>query len=308
MNHDYIEFRHLRYFVAVAEAGNFNRAADRLGVSQPNISMQIRDLESTLRVELVQRRGRRILVTLTGQILLAYARSMLEQLESFYRELEVEPGEMRGVLHLGVVPILNLAVIPQLLEAFAANHPRIDLKVEEISSTEIETALEEGRINVGLGFLTRHSPNLRYERLCIDRFAVIVDRNHPWAKRRAVAISKLHRERIIQLPDSFVMRRMTDAIWREHHIRPRTVAQINTIETLLCSLASLKAAALMPRIALRRDSDLIAIPLQGKNLRIEVGLLRLIDSGNRGLVAEFAKLARSAIPRILRRNGMPNAG
>ena len=301
MVHDPLEIRHLRYFLAVAEAGSFSRAADRLGISQPNISQQMRDLELALRVDLLQRRGKRILLTSAGHIFQEYARSILRQVESFLQELSVEPGQMRGSLHLGVVPILNVALVPQLLGIFAATHPAVSLKVEEISSTEIETALEEGRMDVGLGFLTRHSPRLHYERLCTDEFGVIMHKSHPWAKRRLVDIAELHQERVLQLFDTFVMRRMVDAICRENQVRPRIVAEINAIETLLRSLAPLKAAALMPKIALRGTTDLIAIPLKGRNLSIEIGLLRLIDSGASSAVEEFTKLARSAVPRIIRR-------
>ncbi|MEO7166611.1 MAG: LysR substrate-binding domain-containing protein [Spartobacteria bacterium] len=301
MTHDPLEIRHLRYFLAVAEAGSFSRAADRLGISQPNISQQMRDLETTLRVSLFQRRGKRIFLTSSGQILEEYARSILRQIESCLQEVSVAPGEMRGSLHLGVVPILNVALMPQLLGMFASTHPAVSLNVEEISSTEIETALEEGRMDVGLGFLTRHSPNLRYERLCTDQFALIVHSSHRWARRRVVDVSELHQERILQLPDTFVMRRMTDAICREHQVRPRTIAQINAIETLLRSLAPLNAATLMPKIALGGTSGLIAIRLKGKNLTLEIGLLRLIDSGANSAVEEFTKMARLAVPKIIKK-------
>ncbi len=155
-------------------------------------------------------------------------------------------------------------------------------------------------MDVGLGFLTRHSPNLRYERLCTDEFALIVHESHPWAKRRFVDIAELHQARTLQLPDTFVMRRMTDAICREHQVRPRTVAEINAIETLLRSLAPLEAAALMPKIALRGTTGLTSIRLKGKNLALEIGLLRLIDSGANTAVSEFTKLVRAAVPRIIR--------
>jgi LysR family cyn operon transcriptional activator len=300
MIHDPLEIRHLRYFLAVAEAGSFSRAADRLGLSQPNISQQMRDLETALRVDLFQRRGKRILLTSAGLIFKEHARSILRQIENFLQELSVEPGQMRGALHLGVVPILNVSLIPQLLGEFVATHPAVSLNVEEISSTEIETALEEGRMDVGLGFLTRHSPNLHYERLCTDQFALIVSARHPWAKRRVIELTELHQTRVLQLPDTFVMRRMSDAICREHQVRPRIVAEINAIETLLRSLAPLKAAALMPKIALRGASGLTAIRLKGKNLALEIGLLRLIDSGASNAVEEFTKLARVAVPKIIR--------
>ena len=118
--------------------------------------------------------GKRILLTSTGLIFQEHARAILRHLENFLQELTSEPGQMRGSLHVGVVPAFNVALMPRLLGMFAAKHPGISLTVEEISSTEIETAIEEGRMDVGLGFLTRHSPNLRYERLCTDEFALIV--------------------------------------------------------------------------------------------------------------------------------------
>ena len=300
---DPLEIRHLRYFLAVAEAGSFSRAADRLGISQPSVSQQIRDLEIGLRVSLFQRRGKRILLTPRGLIFQEHARAILRQLENFLQELNSDPGQLRGALHLGVVPVLNVPIVPHLLGLFAANHPGISVIVEEISSTEIETALEEGRMDVGLGFVTRHSPNLRYERLCKDEFALIVSETHPWSKRRVISFSELHQQRLLQLPDSFVMRRMTDEICRNHQVRARTVAEINAIETLLRSLAPLQAAALMPKIALRgREAlKLKAIRLRGKNLGLEIGLLRLSDSAANSAVAAFTSLVKAVVPKLIKK-------
>lgn len=300
---DPVEIRHLRYFLAVAEAGSFSRAANRLGISQPSVSQQMRDLEAGLRVSLFQRRGKRILLTPRGLIFQEHARAILRQLENFLQELSSEPGQLRGALHLGVVPILNVPLVPDLLGLFAADHPGISVIVEEISSTEIETALEEGRMDVGLGFVTRHSPNLRYERLCTDEFALIVSAAHPWSHRRVIPLSELHQQRLLQLPDSFVMRRMTDDVCRNHQIRPRTIAEINAIETLLRSLAPLQAAALMPKIALRgrEGLNLKAIRLRGKKLGLEIGLLRLSDSSANSAVAAFTSLARAAVPKLIKK-------
>ena len=298
---DPLKIRLLRYFLAVAEAGSFSRAADRLGISQPSVSQQMRDLETALRVSLFQRRGKRILLTPIGLILQEHARAILRQVENFLDELTTEPGQLHGSLHLGVVPILNVALVPQLLGLFVADHPGISLNVEEISSTGIETALEEGRMDVGLGFITRHSPNLRYERLCGDQFALIVSEKHPWWNRRLVPLSELHQQRVLQLPDSFVMRRMSDEICRNHQVRPRIVAEISSIETLLRSLAPLEAAALMPKIALRGAQGSKAIRLEGKNLALEIGLLRLIGSTANSAVGAFAKLAQATVPKMIRK-------
>jgi LysR family cyn operon transcriptional activator len=158
-------------------------------------------------------------------------------------------------------------------------------------------------MDVGLGFLTRHSPNLRYERLCTDEFALIVAQNHPWANRRSVDFSKLHQQRLLQLPDTFVMRRMADEICRKHKVRPHVIAEIDAIETLLRSLGPLQAATLMPKIALRgrENLKLRAVRLNGKNLAVDIGLLRLSDSAANSAVAAFTSLAKATVPKIIKR-------
>src|SRR5881398_441083 len=122
-----LDIRHFRYFLAVAEAGSFSRAANRLGVSQPNVSQQLRDLELALHVQLFQRRGKRILLTSAGLIFQEHARAILRQLDSLMQELAAEPESMRGAIHVGVVPVLSIALIPRLLGIFAANYPGISL-------------------------------------------------------------------------------------------------------------------------------------------------------------------------------------
>lgn len=299
MTPDPLEIRHLRYFLAVAEAGSFSRAADRLGISQPSVSQQMRDLEAALRISLFQRRGKRILLTPRGLIFQEHARGLLRQLENLLDELSSEPQKLRGVLRLGIVPFLDVALAPQLLGSFVAKHPGITITVQEISSSDIETALEEGRMDVGLGFLTRYSPNLRYERLCGDHFVLIVPEAHPWAKRRVVPLSELHQQRLVQLPHSFIVRHMTDDICRKHQVRPRTVAEISSIEALLRSLGPLKAGALLPSVALSGKTGLKAIALRGKNLSVEIGLLRLIGSDANSAVRAFTALTKKIVPKII---------
>jgi LysR family transcriptional regulator, cyn operon transcriptional activator len=299
MIQDPIEIRHLHYFLAVARAGSFSRAADRLALSQPSVSQKMRDLEAGLRVSLFQRRGKRILLTAAGLIFQKHAHAMLSQLENFLDELSSDPPQFRGDLHLGIVPFLDAALVPQLVGLFVARHPGVNLTIAEISSDDIETALEEGRLDVGLGFLTHHSPNLRYELLCSDEFALIVPTGHPWWNRRTIHFSELHQQRLLQLPGSFTVRRMTDDICRNHQVRPRTVAEISAIETLLRSLNPLKAAALLPKVALRATAGLRAIRLRGKSVPLELGLLRLKDSSSNSMVAAFTELAKATVPKIL---------
>ena len=296
---DRLELRHLRCFLAVAEAGSFSRAAARLGVSQPRVSQQIRDLENALRVSLFQRRGKRTLLTPSGAILQEQARAVLRQVQSLLDHVSSESHQLRGALRLGIVPFLDVALAPHLLGLFTAQHPGITVEVQEFSSPDIETALEEGRVDVGMGFLTRHSPNLRYERLGGDRIVLLVADTHPWAHRRVVRLAELHQQPLIQPTHAFIIRHMTDDICLKHQVRPRTVAEFSAIQTLLRSLGPLKAGALLPRSALGGTDGLRAIALRGKNLSVEIGLLRLIDSGANSAVRAFTAWAKATVPKLI---------
>ncbi len=130
---------------------------------------------------------------------------------------------------------------------------------------------------------------------------MVVGETHAWARRREIELSELHRQRLVQLPDTYVMRRMTDEICRNHRIRPRTIAEINSIEMVLRALEPLNAVALMPRISLRgaEGLNLKSIRLEGRDLGLEIGLLRLVDSETNSAVAAFTKLAKLAVPKMI---------
>jgi len=129
-----------------------------------------------------------------------------------------------------------------------------------------------------------------------------VAQDHPWGNRRNVDFSKLQQQRLLQLPDTFVMRRMSDEICRKHKVRPRVIAEINAIETLLRSLGPSQAGTLMPKIALRgrENLELRAIRLRGKNLGLDIGLLRLSDSAANTAVAAFTTLAKATVPKMIK--------
>ncbi len=297
--YDPIDFRVLRYFIAVQTTGSFSRAAEQVGVSQPNISTQISRLEKSLNVKLLQRGGPRVMLSPFGQIFCRYALGIMRLTEDLRTRLATPPETISGNLRIGVIPPLNFAALPTLLGAFTKSHPAATFGVEEITSASIETALEDGRIDVGLGFLSPHSSRFHHQSLGKDRFVWIVHRSHPGAEKRSVHLSELEGERIVAMPERFLLRRVTDDVLREQGIRPSVVAEIGALGMLLRALGPLKAGTILPRIALHEGGDLVAIPLKGKKLSLRLGLLTLAGSQTQGLIQEFARLAREIIPPLV---------
>ena len=125
MNLGMIELRHLRYFLAVAEAAHFTKAASILHVTQPTLSHQIRQLEGQLNLALFDRIGRRVKLTAAGEVLLPHARRVLRELDEAQSALSELHGLKRGELKVGIVQTVNACVIPEIVARFSAAHSGI---------------------------------------------------------------------------------------------------------------------------------------------------------------------------------------
>ena len=144
-----MELRHLRYFVAVAEELHFRRAAERLHMSQPPLSQQIRALEEEVGATLLLRNQRRVELTAAGAAFLVRAREILAAVEDAAREARrVQRGEV-GRLAVGFVGSAMYSFVPELLRAFREQCPDIALRLHELGTTEQLRQLEDGRLDVG---------------------------------------------------------------------------------------------------------------------------------------------------------------
>jgi LysR family cyn operon transcriptional activator len=270
-----IEIRHLRYFLAVAETENFTRAARRLRISQPSVSQQVAQLERELRTPLFQRMGNRVRLTEAGAAFRLGAEVVLRKLEDACRSVQNVTGLITGHVDIGVIPALHVAWVPPMLERMSCEYPGVTVGVREQASSGIETELEAGRLDVGLGLVTRGSPSIRYERLLSEPFSVLVAEGHKFARRRSIAIAELERERLVLLPESFDMRRAAEELFRRARVRPRVAFEIDSVGAALGCVLRAGTPTLLPAIVLRGREvlRLRAIPLAGKVPRIDFGLL-----------------------------------
>ncbi|HEY4138925.1 MAG TPA: LysR family transcriptional regulator, partial [Casimicrobiaceae bacterium] len=134
------ELRHLRYFIAVAEDGSFTRAARRLNISQPPLSMQIRQLETMLGYELFERRPR-VALTLAGTSFLPAARRLLAQLSDAADAARFAADGAEGQVFLGFASSAVFDVLPRVLAAFRRSRPQVAVRLRELHSAELAEAL-----------------------------------------------------------------------------------------------------------------------------------------------------------------------
>jgi LysR family transcriptional regulator, benzoate and cis,cis-muconate-responsive activator of ben and cat genes len=145
-----MELRHLRYFVAVAEELHFGRAAKRLEMAQPPLSIQIQRLEKELGVKLLERTQRHVELTAAGKVFLERARRVLEQAELAIHAAQRAGRGETGSLAVGFVGSATYGVLPEVLRLFRRRFPDVDLMLYEMGSTAQQRAVVEGRLHLGL--------------------------------------------------------------------------------------------------------------------------------------------------------------
>ena len=187
-----VELRHLRYFVAVAEAENVLRAAtQKLHVSQPAVSRQIRDLEDELGAQLFERTGKSVRLTDAGFLFLKEARAVLERTDEAVRSVRAFAQAGETELHVGYTPALRAQIVSPTLRAFRQAMPKVHVKLHDWSNDKIVTGLRDGRLQ--LAFIVRpskrgESRDLRFEELLREQVRLAVPPTHPFAQRRSVSL------------------------------------------------------------------------------------------------------------------------
>ena len=145
-----MELRHLRYFIAVAEELNFSRAAERLHVSQPPLSRQIRGLEAELNVKLLERTTQRVRLTRAGHAVLARGRKLVRDAESLRAEAQMIEKESQEELRIGYAPSPTAVIISGVLCRYHELSPGARLTLHDLTHTEMLSGLKAGKLHAAL--------------------------------------------------------------------------------------------------------------------------------------------------------------
>lgn len=189
-----MELRHLRYFIAVAEEENITRAAERLHMSQPPLSRQIRDLEGEIGVPLLERNAKSIRLTRAGRVFLEEARAVLWRADQAVTAAQA--ASRRSDFHLGYAPSPSGEFLAQALQLFERTMPGLRVVLHDLSSIEMIAGLRAGRLQAAIMVETpgRIPRGLRFEQLRASPVGVVVSRTHRLASRRTLTAADVVNE------------------------------------------------------------------------------------------------------------------
>jgi DNA-binding transcriptional LysR family regulator len=194
-----MEFRHLRYLVALADELHFGRAALRLNISQPPLSQQIRQLEEELGVQLFERTNRKVRLTDAGRRLVDEAHLVLGRIDHLSKVASQAGGGEIGHLSVGVTGNINQALV-DTLRLLGKKHPAVHIELQYMSTETQVKALHEGHIDIGFLSLPVHDATLILEKTRAQPLWIAMPKSHPLARFRKVPVTSLADQHIILFP------------------------------------------------------------------------------------------------------------
>jgi DNA-binding transcriptional LysR family regulator len=192
-----VELRHLRYFVAVAQEQSFSRAARRLNISQPPLSMQIRDLESELGTRLFNRTTRKVDLTPIGVAMLPEAIRILDQTRISFERLQSLVTGLRNRLRLGILPTVAIEPFACGLRSFRELHPGVELHLEQGSVEELLEMVDEGRLDAAIVRPPLSFRRYEFRTLHRETLVLLLPDNHPLGRYKRIPWRSMHGERVL---------------------------------------------------------------------------------------------------------------
>lgn len=262
-----LETRQLQYFVVLAEELHFSRAAQRLCISQPPLSIAIRQLESTLDAQLFERNSRGVRLTHAGRHLLVQARDILERTRRAAVDTRAVAHGMAGSLRLGFVGSSMYRGLPQALELLRAQYPEVRVDLHELNSIDQVAALQGGKIDLGLMHTMAPPPGMKTQAIVSEPFIACVPEHHPLASQARIAIAQLADERLILFseavsPDYF---RVIRSMCQQAGFDPELRHEVRHWLSVLSLVGTGQGVSLVPACLQRAGMQGLAFkPIAGK--------------------------------------------
>ncbi|SLK22643.1 MULTISPECIES: LysR family transcriptional regulator [unclassified Paenibacillus] len=239
-----MEIRQMENFIVVCEELHFTRAADKIGISQPTLSQQIRALEDELGVPLFDRVGKKIVMTQAGTLFLEHCVQMVRHLQNTQDALAEFRNDQRGKLVIGVLPSdLDYRLTP-LLVNFHTHFPKVKLKV--VSSIYVLNQVLDNEVDIGIELTSISDDRLVCIPLCSEEYVLAVSENHAWAERNEIGIKELRDIQTVMFPEGFTGRELVDGYCRKYGFTLNTIMETSSATSIISLVKANVGGTVLP--------------------------------------------------------------
>lgn len=237
-----MNLRQLEYFLVLSEELNYHRAAERLYIAQPTLSIQMRNLQREIGQPLFLKVGRHIMLTNAGLILQSHARKILRQVRSTKRALRprLEPPAIK-------IGLSGTHLLTPLLKSLQTLSPHTIFTLRENTSTSTVKQLLKAEINFGIVFLPVHNPAIDYRYLFTDEIVAVTTESGPYHTLENITLPQLARLPLIVLDPRFVVRQTLDQLFFDQHLSPQYLIEVTSYSACMSALRQLNGVAIVTR-------------------------------------------------------------
>jgi DNA-binding transcriptional LysR family regulator len=186
-----VNLRQFQAFVTVARLGNFTRAAKRLNLSQPALTVQIRQLEEAVGVRLFDRSTRMVMLTPTGRELAPRLERVLHEIDAVMVNTKELASHVKGTVTIGALPSISSNLIPSTIAEFQKQYPGIVVRLQDVMAQRLVRLVKEEEVDFGIGTMRMPDPDIQFTPLLTDHLGVIFPAGHPVERRRAITLKYL---------------------------------------------------------------------------------------------------------------------
>ena len=242
-----LTLKHLRYFEALATHGHFGRAAETCGISQPALSLQIKELEGIMGGPLVERASREIRLTAMGEDLLAQGSDILQQVNDLSGLVRRQAGPFSGRLRLGVIPTIAPYLLPRIIQALADSYPDLKLEPKETITQSLVSEILASRLDAAIVALPVTEPALQEFTLFDEEF-LLVRPTHDAALPVPTA-AVLPTMELLLLEEGHCFRDQALSFCDAAAVRPRQIMEGSSLSTLVQMVSAGIGVTLIPEMA-----------------------------------------------------------
>jgi LysR family transcriptional regulator, hydrogen peroxide-inducible genes activator len=255
MNTKLPTIRQLEYFITVAKSSNFRRAAEKLKVSQPTLTMQIAAMEELMGVQLFDRSRAGTLLAPAGRDLLPLARDILERYELLGEAADTRKQSLAGTFRMGVSPTIGPNLLPRILPRLHAEYPALKLHINEAVPKELEQGLEDGTYDIILTVLPMHAGENKIRPLFTEQIKVVMAADHPLAKKSKLLSRDLHQQAILSINENHHLHRQTQLVCDRFGAELQRQHEGNSLSALRLMVMMGMGIALLPALFIETESN-----------------------------------------------------
>ena len=225
----------LYYVLAVAENQNFTKAAEKCFVTQPTLSMQIQKLEDQLDVQIFDRSKKPIELTDIGRKIVNQARNIVNESYRIQDIVDQQKGFIGGEFKLGIIPTVMPTLLPMFLKSFIKKHPKIKLKIEELTTEEIITRIKDGHLDAAIAATPLEDESIKERVLYFEPFVCYIPKDHRLHSNKKIDVSDLDIDDMLLLEDGHCFRDGVINLCKvfKTHVDDQFQLESGSIETLI---------------------------------------------------------------------------